>query len=284
MKPFDASLNALIDAGPADWVRLLAPRVGLTPGPAEPVDTDLSVTAQSDKAFRLLGPPPAILHVELQSTPRLGIPADLLRYNVLLGHNRDEPVYSVVVLLRPKVTASDLTGVFTRPNLEFRYAVVRVWEESVESMLAGPATAPRALVTDEALADFVGTTERIKARLQAPDVDGRLGNELRTLTYFLGGLRYGAAQVEELKRRLNVILEDSISYQWVLEEGRARGVTQGRVETARDSLLLVAGQRFGPIPPAAQAAIQTVTNAGRLRRMLERVQGAADWDGLLATP
>jgi hypothetical protein len=68
-KPFDASLNALVEAGPADWVNFLAPKAGLAPGPAEVLDTDLSVTAQADKAFRLAGPSAAVLHVELEGNP-----------------------------------------------------------------------------------------------------------------------------------------------------------------------------------------------------------------------
>src|SRR5205823_8178066 len=133
-KPFDATLNSLIDAGYGDWVAFLAPRVGLVPGPAEMLDTDLSITVQADKVFRLTNPPAALIHLELEANPRLGIPADLLRYNVLVGHGREEPVYSVIVLLRPKANPSDLTGVFRRPNLEFRDAVVRIWQESIDAL------------------------------------------------------------------------------------------------------------------------------------------------------
>src|SRR4051812_19551895 len=124
-KPFDATLNSLIDVRPQDWVSFLAPRLGLVPGPAELLDTDLSVTAQSDKVFRLTGPPAALIHLELEANPRRGIPGDLLRYNVLVGHGRDEPTHTVLLLLRPKANATDMTGVFSRPGLEFRYTVVR---------------------------------------------------------------------------------------------------------------------------------------------------------------
>jgi len=51
-KPFDATLNWLIDARLADWVAFLAPRLGLNPGPADLLDTDLSTTVQADKVFR----------------------------------------------------------------------------------------------------------------------------------------------------------------------------------------------------------------------------------------
>ena len=114
-KPFDATLNSLIDTRPADWVAFLAPRLGLTPGPAEVLDTDLSVTAQADKVFRLTGPPAALIHLELEANPRRGIPADLLRYNVLVGHGHTDPVHTVMLLLCPKANATDLTGVFSGP-------------------------------------------------------------------------------------------------------------------------------------------------------------------------
>ncbi|HYH65584.1 MAG TPA: hypothetical protein VD866_12880 [Urbifossiella sp.] len=293
MKPYDASLNALIDAGPADWVRLLAPRVGLTPGPTEPVDTDLSVTAQSDKAFRLSGPPAAILHVELEAGARRGIPGRLLRYNVLLGYNRDEPVYSVIVLLKPGAGGTDLTGVYTRPNLGFRYAVVRVWEESIDTLIAvGPAVALVALITDEAQADAVAAADRIDARLRQPDVGGSLRSELWSIAGFFGGLRFDPKFVKQLVGRYGVILEESSVYQEAVEKGEKRGLThgltlgrvEGRAEAARDSLLLVAGQRFGAPPPAVVAAIQSEVDADRLRRMLGRLLDAAGWDDLLATP
>ena len=71
-KPFDATLNSLIDARPEDWVSFLAPRLGLTPGPAEVLDTDLSATVQADKVFRLIGPPASLIQLELEANPRRG--------------------------------------------------------------------------------------------------------------------------------------------------------------------------------------------------------------------
>jgi hypothetical protein len=81
-KVFDATLNTLIDAHLADWAAFLARRVGVPPSPATSLDTDLSATLQADRLFRIDGPTPAVLHLELESTGRLGIPGELLRYNV----------------------------------------------------------------------------------------------------------------------------------------------------------------------------------------------------------
>ncbi|MGL6095091.1 MAG: hypothetical protein ACRC7O_04725, partial [Fimbriiglobus sp.] len=58
-KPFDATLNALIDEHVADWA---------------------------------------------------DFPAELVRYNVFARGVTDLPVHSVLVLLRPKANATDLTG------------------------------------------------------------------------------------------------------------------------------------------------------------------------------
>ena len=51
-----------------------------------------------------------MLHLELESSGRLGIPTELLRYNVAAHAVSGLPVASVLVLLRPKATATDLTG------------------------------------------------------------------------------------------------------------------------------------------------------------------------------
>ncbi len=289
-KPFDATLNSLIDARPEDWVAFLCARVGIPPGPAEILDTDLSVTAQADKVFRLPGPPEARIHLELEANSRLGIPADLLRYSVLLGHGHDHPVHTVLLLLRPKANASDMTGTYNRtgsdgrPYLEFRYTVVRLWEEPLIPLLeGGPGTAPLALLTDEATADLDSAFDRFTDRLHRPDVDGRLMNELLGSTFVLSGLRHAPERMAELYRRLSMTLEDSTTYQWILKKGLEQGVAQGAAQEARRMLLIQGGKRFGPAPANAEATLQAVDNASRLERMAERIFDATGWDDLLAT-
>lgn len=178
-KPFDATLNHIIDTRPDDWASSptaspnhLAARAGVPPGPAAVVDTDLSLTVQADKVFRVGGPVPALLHLELESNPRLGMPGDLLRYNVLVGHQAGLPVHSVLMLLRPKANASNQTGVYQLRGaggavyLEFRYTVVRVWEESLGGLLAaGVGLAPLAVLTNEAAADLPAAFVRLTDHL-----------------------------------------------------------------------------------------------------------------------
>lgn len=76
-KPFDATLNALIDVAPEDWANGFARIAGIPPGPSTVLDTDLATSVQADKIFRIDGPNPTILHLELEANPRLGIPREL---------------------------------------------------------------------------------------------------------------------------------------------------------------------------------------------------------------
>lgn len=281
-KPFDATLNTLIDAHLADWAAFLSARAGVPNGPVTPLDTDLSATLQADRLFRVDGSSPAVLHLELESSGRLGIPGELLRYNVAAWAVSDLPVHSVLVLLRPKATASDLTGTLElsgasgMPYLTFRYTVVRVWLETVDTLLAaGPGVAPLALLTNEADADLAAAFGRFRQALRAAQVPDSVERGLLGSTFVLCGLRYDPARVEALYRELSMTLEDSTTYQLILGRGEV---------AATQRLLLLQGQeRFGSPTPSTEAALRAVTDRGRLERLVRRVLTATDWSDLLAT-
>jgi hypothetical protein len=285
-KVFDATLNALIDDFVGDWAAFLAARCGVPPGPASVLDTDLSATLQADRLFRIGGAPPAAVHLELESTGRLGMPDELLRYNVAARAAVGLPVHSVLVLLRPKATASDLTGQLEitgadgHPYLTFRYAVVRVWQESLASLLAaGPGVAPLALLTNAASSDLPAAFGAFRDRLKASALPDNVERGLLGSTFVLCGLRYTPAQVDALYRNLSMTLEDSTTYQLIFSKGEARGEARGEQKT----VLLVGGQRFGAAPPPVEAALRAITDGARLERIAARLLTATDWNDLLAT-
>jgi hypothetical protein len=82
-------------------------------------------------------------------------------------------------------------------------------------------------------------------------------------------------------------LEDSTTYQWILNkgvaQGMAQGVAQGAVEEARRMLLTLGRKRFGEVPATAETGLQGVADPTRLERMAERIFDASDWDDLLTT-
>jgi hypothetical protein len=286
-KAFDATLNTLLDERAADWANFLAARVGVPPGEFTVLDTDLSTTLQADRLFRIDGPSPAVLHLELESGGRLGIPGELLRYNVAAWGVAQLPVHSVLVLLRPKATATDLTGEFRlagvtgHPYLTFRYTVVRVWQESIDDLLkAGLGLAPLALLTNEAAADLPAAFERFRDRLRADAVTGKLEKVLFGSSFVLCGLRYEDERIAELYQTMSLTLEDSTTYQWILK----KGVAQGALETMRATVLRLGAKRFGAATESTQIAVNAITDPTRLQRMAERVLDAASWDDILATP
>jgi hypothetical protein len=281
-KPFDASLNALIDDRPDEWAAFLAARAGIPPGPAEALDTDLSLTVQADKVFRINGPVPALVHLELESSSHLGIPDDLLRYNVLLRHHTGLPVHTVLMLLRPKANATDQTGDHAvpgadgRPYLHFRYTVVRVWEESVEQFLsAGVGLAPLALLTNEADANLAAAFIRFRDRLQAAALPATVTRSVFGSAMVLSGLRHHDTRMAEVLETMAVNTEESSVYQWILRKGR--------IQQTHAIILRQAARRFGTADEPTSAAVRAIQDVDRLDRMTDRIPDATGWADLLAT-
>ncbi len=165
-KPFDPTLKHLFEARPIDGLRY----VGLSvTDPVAVIDADLStVSAEADKVIRVGGDNPWLAHLECQANYERRLGNRMLRYNVLLGDRHDLPVDSTVILLRPQADGPAMTGrlrfdVHGVEYLDFRYRVVRAWEQSVEVVLAGGlGTLPLAPLCDvppERLPEVIGLME-----------------------------------------------------------------------------------------------------------------------------
>lgn len=292
-KPFDATLNALITVRPDDWAAYFARLTGIPPGPCESLDTDLATTLQADRIFRINGASPAMLHLELEANPRLGVPRDLMRYNTLIDHQHNLPVESVLILLRPKALASDQTGLYYRYGVsgsiiaQFRYRVERVWEHSVDAWLSsGLGLAPLALLTDEADADLEKALGRFRTCLFDSKAGEAVTKSVLGSSYVLCGLRYEQTRVAEMYRRLSMLMEESTTYQEILgkgvEKGLAEGLERGQLEAHRNLLLRQGTKRFGQPAPAIVTALGDITDLKRLERLAERILDATNWDDLLA--
>ena len=281
-KTYDATLNDLIGARPGDWAAHFAALAGIPPGPKEALDTDLATTVQADRVFRIAGAVPALLHLELEAHPRLGIPRDLLRYNTLLDLQYGAPVETVLVLLRPKAHASDHTGVYTRagaagaPITTFRYHIERVWQRSVDYWLsAGPGLAPLALLTDDAVADLEPAVARFRRCVYDQTADDKLRYSLVSSSFMLCGLRHNATRMAEVFAKMSLSLEDSTTYQWTIQKGIVQGL--------RATVLRLGTKRFGTPAPEVASAVEAITDTGRLGRLTEQVLDATGWDELLQT-
>ena len=294
-KPFDAATKQLLEISPADWVRFFGLPVGAG---AEVIEADLStVTTEADKVVRVQTDPPYLLHVEFQAGHD-DIAERTLRYNVLLWYRHKLPVESVVVLLRraadlPQSAGSlQVLGQNNAPVIDFRYTVVRVWEQEVEAFLQGGLGllpfAPLAKVTESELPEVIGQMQTRMERDKQTPVQARL---MWTATYLLLGLSYKPAFINDLLEGV-FQLQESSTYRAILEEGERRGRSEGRTEGRTEGLTIgllegekrlftrVATPRLGQPSPQAQAALDAVTSLEAIESLAERLFAVETWDEL----
>lgn len=292
-KKFDSTLNTMIDTHPEEWAACFAKIAGIPPGRASVIDTDLATNVQADKIFLIESAPPCLLHLELVVNPRLGIPNDLLRYNILADRAHDLPVESVLILLRPKARASDQTGVHQRYGVagqlitEFRYRVERVWERSVNFWFeAGLTLSPLAILTDEANADLEGTLNRFRCHLDHHGEDKIERQNLISSSYVLSGLRYNPNQIDALYRRLNMLMEESTTYQEILktgfEKGERTGFEKGEIKALRKIIRDLGSSKFGTPNEETLQALGSITDREKLDRLVNSILSASTWNELLA--
>jgi hypothetical protein len=285
-KPFDATTKELLEADPPAWLNYL----GLHPiGPVEVIDAELStVTAEADKVYRVGGPEPYLVHVEMQSSPDATLPRRLLRYNALLDYRHDLRVWSVAVLLRPAADGPALTGSLGlrlpdgRPVHDFRFGVVRAWEQSAEAVLNGPVSLlPMALLADAPPEAARSVVERIGERLQteAPVVRAV---HLMTSTIILAGLRFEDDVMKHLFS--GVPLMDLLNWKILKDSSGTRLLMKmGKIEEARTMIVAMGTVRFGPITPEVTARIEAIDDLSRLEALGVRLLSVQTWDELLAS-
>jgi predicted transposase YdaD len=109
------------------------------------------------------------------------------------------------------------------------------------------------------------------------------------------GLRYPKERVADLLKGV-LGMKESVTYQAIVEEGRAEGLAEGRKEgraegreegreEALQATLLKMGSRlFGAPHREVESEVQRIMDADRLTRMIDRLLDVASWSALLATP
>jgi predicted transposase YdaD len=295
-KPFDATLKALVESGPGDWVAL----AGLPHAPARVIDADIAtVSGAADKVLRVEAGTPYLLHLEfLAGHDAADQPRLLHKRNLLLEDRHDLAVRTVVVVLRPEADSPALTGMRRRafpgeaePYTTFRYDVIRVWQVPANRFLAGGlGTLPLAPVSAVTEAELPGIIRQMEERLRPRRHRARAAN-LWAAAYILLGLRYSAALAEELLRGV-VSMEESTTYQAILSKGREEGLRRGREEgvaqgalaEARRILLLQGENHFGPPDAKTRAALEAIQDVERLEALSVRLLTAAGWQDLLEQP
>lgn len=275
-KPYDATSKSLLEMDPAGWAAFLG--VVRPPGRVVLTESELStVTAAADKVLLVKDDPPWLLDVEFQAWSDGGAPRQLLMYNGLLHEKHRVPVASVLVVLAPKADASAYTGSYAvappfGPAWEFRDTVVRLWQLPVGPFLTGPlALLPLAPLADLSGVGLPVVAGQIGRRLSA-EADPTTADRLVTMLSVLMKTRYDMRTTEEILRSIPDI-EEYPAFMIFLDRGRVR--------EARDILLRVGRKKFGPPTAEQEAAMNAITDRGRLEALTEKLLDVATWDDLL---
>ncbi len=281
-KPFAAATKQLFEADPLAWLHydeLSGTRTRL-------IETELTTVAgEVDKVLRVQTKSPYLAHFEFEATYRKRQGRRILRWNSLLHTGQGLPVRSVLVLLRPQADGPAITGTAGYSfddgpeRLDFRYRVIRVWQNSADEVLEGSlATLPLAPLTDIEPGDLPGVLRRMERRIQReapPDDAGRLW----TATYLLMGLTYERAMIDQLLKGVRG-MKESVTYQAILEEGESIGLKKGELAQARRMVFRLGARRLGPPDARTRAAIESVSSLPRLERLLAQALQADDWSQL----
>jgi predicted transposase YdaD len=284
-KPFDATTKELLEKDPKAWLELL---LGRRLDTVRVLNVDLAtITTEADSVFLVEGPTPWIVHVEFQSGSDSTLPVRLQRYNILIHYREALPVQSIALLLRPEADGPALSGLLQQrlPDgflyHEFRYNVVRIWERSVEEILAGGlATLPLAPIAKISAGELPELIRRMEQKIDSEATHAEAA-ELWVAAFLLTGLIYPKDFTKPLFQGIRAMKESS-SYQAILEEGFVQGEMKGELREATKLLKKLGTRRFGVPDPSVVVAIEAITDLERIELLLERLLEASSWEELLA--
>jgi predicted transposase YdaD len=321
-KKYDVTLWTLYEPKPDEWLDFLSFPVP-DPSLLEVLDSNISIfSPEIDRAIRVGGPHPYIVHTEFLSGRDPGLPERSFWYNTVLGQKYHVPVWSVIVLLRPAADGPELTGVFEQSfpgrglSVVFRYDVIRIWLEPPEKFLtAGLSVLPLAPVSNVAPEQLEAVLRGVAERLKR-EADPALMMTLWTAMTLLIGLRHKPEQVRATIEGVRDMvlgirdIEESWVYQDILAkglakglaegeakgraegeakgraegraEGRSEGRAEGEVEEARHAVLRLGRKKLGEPDERVLSRLADLGDLERLNLLLEGVLDAACWDDLLA--
>ena len=275
-KPFDTTIKQLLDERAEDWIPWLGSLVGLpTTVQADPIDTSqTSISIQADKVFKLRPPQRGILHLEAQASWDDEFLRRLLLYNVILWYHHQIPIYTVVLLLRRGANMPDVTGHLNLEHLpgvawlDFHYRVVKLWELPASTFLKGGlGTLPLALLTDDSSHQIPAVMREMDQRLKQPGVSVAAASLIWQASYWLMGLRFDEVNINDWFKGVPG-MEESTTYQFVLNKGKVEGKVEGIVLTRQDVVVEMLQHRFGNVPPNLVQQIRQQTDVNRLRDAL----------------
>ncbi len=190
-------------------------------------------------------------------------------------------------MLHPGADGPELTGVLRqqspdgRCRLEFCYHLVRAWQWDTEAILAGGmGLLPLAPLSARELDQIPIIVERLKERVDPAAVTAEI-SELWTSAAIMAGLRFPWELIKHCFGGITAMRESS-TIQAFIEEGRRKGLEEGRAGEARRIILRLGRKRLGAVDETVEAKLNEIVDLERLEELTERIDQVSSWDELLA--
>ncbi len=279
--PFDATMKEILAPQPEDFV----PAFGLPRSlPAVTLNVDLStLSAATDVAIGFGEPLREIADLNFQSGPDPEVDKRCHLYSAALNFRYGVPVRTILILLRPKADSEGIDGELAYASgasgVEFRYEVVRMWQQPLEVFLHGgvgllPLAPLCQMPEDQPLIEALRAVVREIDRRLAEECDHAQSARLMTAAFIITGLRIHRDQLASIFDGVKVMHESS-AYELILEEGA--------IKEAQGLLMRLGKQRLGAPDNDTVSALKAINDLDRLHRLADVVLTSSSWQELLAT-
>jgi predicted transposase/invertase (TIGR01784 family) len=214
--------------------------------------SELSLEPIRADALILLSSDDYILHLEFQVEPDPTMPFRMADYRLRLyrrfPHKR---VRQVVIYLTRSASEYIYQTAFEIPGTRHEFEVIRLWEQPTQPFLESTGLLPLAVLTQTA--DTAQTLRQVATRVDSiPEM--RTQSNVAASAGILAGLLLERDFINRVLRK--DIMQQSVIYQDILQEGEQRGRTEGRTEEARSLVLRLLSRRVGTLPAPVEAQVQ----------------------------
>ena len=201
-----------------------------------------------------------ILHIEFQTLPQSNkpVPFRMLKYWVTLYDKYECEIEQVVIFLKRSGAGAAYTDFFEASNTRHRYRVIRLWEQDPAPLLGNPALLPLATLAQTDSPESL--LQQVAQNIASIEDTNERANIL-VCADILAGLRFEAGLIRQFFTE--EMMEESVTYQAILEKGVQRGVQQGlqrgleegrQREVSLVTRLLT--RRLGELEPALQERLR----------------------------
>jgi hypothetical protein len=281
MGRWDGKLKYLVNAVPEDFVSWLvedAQFLGeLSPNFANP-------DRNADALWEIfIKREPSLLHIEFQVKPLAKMGRRLWEYNVEASIKYGQPVQSVVVYLKHPGNSRAVPPYQEKlPNgkvvHDFSFSVIELCKLEAEQLFQTGLKGILPLVPLTRDGQQHDVIERVIEELQQPGVKKQ--EELLASTYGLAGLVFKKESDHLwLKRRfamLEEVLEESWTFQEILEKGVEKGLKKGQLQVQRQNLIMLIQARFPALVQLAQGVCDAIQVLEELQALFQKVLLAKD--------